>query len=53
MVDKFYEEVIKVGGSCNGKRRLREWYHPEYYGAFIMDPVGCVKSLCSLIGLLK
>ncbi|KAF2194254.1 glyoxalase/bleomycin resistance protein/dioxygenase [Zopfia rhizophila CBS 207.26] len=41
-VDKFYEEAIKAGGKDNGKPGLRADYHPKYYGAFVLDPVGLV-----------
>lgn len=39
-VDRFHEEAIKAGGTCNGKPGLRAQYHPNYYGAFVLDPVG-------------
>jgi catechol 2,3-dioxygenase-like lactoylglutathione lyase family enzyme len=38
-VDKFHEEATKAGGTCNGKPGLRE-YHPNYYGAYVLDPLG-------------
>jgi len=39
-VNEFYEEAIKAGGVCNGKPGLRKEYHPNYYGAFVLVPVG-------------
>ncbi|KAF2010486.1 Glyoxalase/Bleomycin resistance protein/Dihydroxybiphenyl dioxygenase [Aaosphaeria arxii CBS 175.79] len=39
-VDKFHAEAIKAGGTCNGKPGIREMYHPNYYGAFVFDPMG-------------
>jgi hypothetical protein len=39
-VDKFHEESIKAGGKCNGKPGVRTMYHPNYYAAFVVDPVG-------------
>jgi hypothetical protein len=39
-VDQFYEEALKAGGKCNGKPGLRQMYHQEYYGAFVLDPMG-------------
>lgn len=39
-VDKWYEAAIKAGGKDNGKPGIREMYHPSYYGAFVIDPVG-------------
>lgn len=38
-VDKFHAEALKAGGTCNGKPGLRD-YHPNYYGAFVLDPAG-------------
>jgi catechol 2,3-dioxygenase-like lactoylglutathione lyase family enzyme len=38
-VDAFYEAALKVGGRDNGMPGLRH-YHPNYYGAFILDPDG-------------
>jgi hypothetical protein len=42
-VDKFHEEAIKTGGTDNGKPGIRSMYHPNYYAAFIVDPVGYVQ----------
>ncbi|KAF2684241.1 glyoxalase family protein [Lentithecium fluviatile CBS 122367] len=39
-VDKFYDEALKAGGTDNGKPGVREMYHPNYYAAFVFDPVG-------------
>jgi hypothetical protein len=39
-VDRFHEEGVKAGGKDNGKPGLRPMYHPNYYGAFVFDPVG-------------
>lgn len=39
-VDQFYEAATKAGGACNGKPGVREIYHPNYYGAFVLDPDG-------------
>lgn len=39
-VDKFHEEALKAGGTDNGKPGIRTMYHPNYYGAFVLDPVG-------------
>jgi catechol 2,3-dioxygenase-like lactoylglutathione lyase family enzyme len=44
-VDKFHEEGIKAGGQDNGKPGLR-MYHPNYYGAFVLDPLGYVFQRC-------
>ncbi|KAF2742100.1 hypothetical protein M011DRAFT_481977 [Sporormia fimetaria CBS 119925] len=39
-VERFHEEAVKAGGTCNGKPGLRPQYHPNYYAAFVKDPVG-------------
>ncbi|KAF2279161.1 glyoxalase/bleomycin resistance protein/dioxygenase [Westerdykella ornata] len=39
-VDRFHAEGIKAGGTCNGKPGLRNNYHPNYYAAFLLDPLG-------------
>lgn len=36
-VDAFYEAAIAAGGKDNGKPGIREMYHPNYYGAFVLD----------------
>jgi hypothetical protein len=38
-VDGFHAEGVKAGGTDNGKPGKRD-YHPNYYAAFIIDPVG-------------
>ena len=39
-VDAFYEAAIAAGGKDNGKPGIRKEYHPNYYGAFVLDPDG-------------
>lgn len=39
-VDSFYEAAIAAGGKDNGKPGIRALYHPNYYGAFVIDPDG-------------
>ena len=39
-VDAFYEAAMSAGGRDNGKPGLRPDYHPNYYGAFVLDPDG-------------
>lgn len=39
-VDAFYAAGLKAGGRDNGAPGLRPHYHPNYYGAFILDPDG-------------
>jgi len=46
-VDAFYEAAIKAGGKDNGKPGIREQYHPNYYGAFVIDPDGHnIEAVC-------
>ena len=39
-VEAFYHEALKAGGRDNGPPGLRPQYHPNYYGAFVIDPDG-------------
>ena len=39
-VDAFYKAAIAAGAKDNGKPGLRKDYHPNYYGAFVIDPDG-------------
>lgn len=39
-VAAFYEAAIAAGGRDNGGPGLRVAYHPNYYGAFVLDPDG-------------
>lgn len=46
-VDAFYEAAIIAGGKDHGKPGLREIYHPNYYGAFVLDPDGHnIEAVC-------
>ena len=36
-VDQFYQAAIEAGAKDNGKPGMREIYHPNYYGAFVID----------------
>ena len=36
-VDAFYEAAIAAGAKDNGKPGIRPQYHPDYYGAFVID----------------
>jgi catechol 2,3-dioxygenase-like lactoylglutathione lyase family enzyme len=45
-VDSFYLAAIEAGGIDNGQPGLR-YYHPNYYGAFVLDPDGInVEAVC-------
>jgi len=39
-IDAFYSAGLAAGGSDNGPPGLRLDYHPNYYGAFVLDPEG-------------
>ncbi|OKH33325.1 glyoxalase [Calothrix sp. HK-06] len=46
-VHLFYEAALKVGGQDNGTPGLRLHYHPNYYGAFVLDPDGHnIEAVC-------
>jgi catechol 2,3-dioxygenase-like lactoylglutathione lyase family enzyme len=46
-VDAFYAAAIAAGGTDNGKPGLRPMYHPNYYGAFVLDADGYnVEAVC-------
>ena len=40
MVRAFYGAALAAGASDNGPPGLRPDYHPNYYGAFVLDPDG-------------
>ena len=46
-VDAFYKAAIAAGGRDNGAPGLRTNYHPNYYGAFVLDADGNnVEAVC-------
>ena len=46
-VDAFHRAALAAGGKDNGKPGLRPQYHPNYYGAFVLDPDGYnVEAVC-------
>ena len=46
-VNQFYEAAIAVGAKDNGKPGIREIYHSDYYGAFVIDPDGHnIEAVC-------
>lgn len=46
-VDAFYEAAIAAGGTDNGGPGVRPHYHPDYYGAFVLDPDGHnIEAVC-------
>jgi catechol 2,3-dioxygenase-like lactoylglutathione lyase family enzyme len=46
-VDAFHRAALAAGGKDNGAPGLRPHYHPDYYGAFVLDPDGHnVEAVC-------
>jgi len=46
-VDAFYAAAMAAGAKDNGKPGTREMYHPNYYGAFVLDPDGHnIEAVC-------
>jgi catechol 2,3-dioxygenase-like lactoylglutathione lyase family enzyme len=46
-VDAFYKAAIAAGGRDNGPPGVRAHYHPNYYGAFVLDPDGHnIEAVC-------
>jgi catechol 2,3-dioxygenase-like lactoylglutathione lyase family enzyme len=46
-VDAFYRAALAAGGRDNGAPAPRPYYHPDYYGAFILDPDGHnIEAVC-------
>jgi catechol 2,3-dioxygenase-like lactoylglutathione lyase family enzyme len=46
-VDAFYRAALAAGGRDNGAPGPRPQYHPDYYGAFVLDPDGHnVEAVC-------
>ncbi len=39
-VDAFHHAALATGARDNGAPGLRPQYHPNYYGAFVIDPDG-------------
>ena len=46
-VRAFYNAALAAGGKDNGAPGIREIYHPNYYGAFVLDPDGHnIETVC-------
>ncbi len=46
-VDAFHAAALVAGGTDNGGPGIREIYHPNYYGAFVIDPDGNnIEAVC-------
>jgi catechol 2,3-dioxygenase-like lactoylglutathione lyase family enzyme len=47
LVDAFHKAAVAAGGRDNGPPGLRPLYHPNYYGAFVLDPDGHnIEAVC-------
>lgn len=48
-VDAFHQAALAAGATDNGAPGVRADYHPDYYGAFVIDPDGNnVEAVCHL-----
>jgi catechol 2,3-dioxygenase-like lactoylglutathione lyase family enzyme len=48
-VDAFHAAALEAGGTDNGAPGVREIYHPNYYGAYVLDPDGNnVEAVCHM-----
>ena len=46
-VDRFHEQAVAAGGTDNGAPGVREHYHENYYGAYVLDPEGNnIEAVC-------
>lgn len=46
-VRAFHQAALAAGGADNGAPGVREQYHPDYYGAFVLDPDGHnIEAVC-------
>ncbi len=47
LVAAFHQAALNAGGRDNGAPGLRPHYHPDYYGAFVLDPDGHnIEAVC-------
>jgi catechol 2,3-dioxygenase-like lactoylglutathione lyase family enzyme len=46
-VEAFHAAALEAGGTDNGGPGVREIYHPNYYGAYVLDPDGNnIEAVC-------
>lgn len=46
-VEAFHRAALDAGGQDNGAPRVCPEYHPNYYGAFVLDPDGYnIEAVC-------
>jgi catechol 2,3-dioxygenase-like lactoylglutathione lyase family enzyme len=47
IVQAFYTAALDAGGKDNGTPGLRPHFHPNYYGAYVLDPDGHnIEAVC-------
>ena len=50
-VEAFYAAALAAGGTDNGAPGIRELYHPDYYGAYVLTADGVnLEAVCHLPG---
>ena len=50
-VDAFHKAALAAGARDNGAPGIRAHYHPNYYGAFVLDPDGHnIEAVCRAPG---
>jgi catechol 2,3-dioxygenase-like lactoylglutathione lyase family enzyme len=54
-VDAFHQAALEAGAKDDGAPGLREHYHPQYYGAFVIDPHNGhpIEAVCHSQGAAK
>ena len=46
-VDAFHAAALEAGATDNGAPGVRAAYHPDYYGAYVLDPDGNnIEAVC-------
>jgi catechol 2,3-dioxygenase-like lactoylglutathione lyase family enzyme len=46
-VDAFHAAALAAGATDNGAPGVRDIYHPNYYGAYVLDPDGNnIEAVC-------
>jgi catechol 2,3-dioxygenase-like lactoylglutathione lyase family enzyme len=46
-VRRFHAAALAAGGRDSGPPGIREVYHPDYFGAFVLDPDGYnIEAVC-------
>ena len=50
-VHAFHSAALAAGGRDNGAPGIRPHYHPDFYGAFVLDPDGHnIEAVCHAPG---